>query len=737
MQSLTPPLIPIEEHFKIMADTAPVLIWMANADNHCYYFNAGWLQFTGRTMEEEHGAGWIEGLHPDDVQQCMDTYLDAFASQKGFKMEYRLRRHDGVYRWLLNHGVPSYTSDGTFTGFIGSCMDIEDVLESERQKNDVLNAASLQREQTLNEELFATNEELSATNEELAASNEELAAINEELQQTQETLALLNDELESTVALRTKALAESESRARSLSEDLLVINEEMMVANKDLIVANEALSLSQENLRYTVDQLAISEYKTRSIVENAPFPIGVYVGREMRIELTNQAILDVWGKGNDVVGKCYAEVLPELSEQNIYAQLDRVFTTGKSFHARNQRVDLIVGGVLKTFFFNYSFTALRNKAGDIYGVMNTAADVTDVVSAKQAIEESEERFRTMAEDTDVLIATAADSGSATYFNKAWQDITGKSVDELQHYGWLDLVHPDDKDSFLETYLTAYKKQESFSGEFRILSKNGDYRWLYARVPARHRSDGSFAGYISSCVDITDLKKDEVRKNDFIGMVSHELKTPLTALNGLVQVASSKLKHSDDTFMKAAMDKATVQVKKMGTMINGFLNISRLESGKIMIDKSRFNLRELIAEIIAEAELTASTHRIHFVPGDPVYVIADEDKIGSVISNLLSNAIKYSPKGDFVELKCEISGNTAQVSVRDEGMGMLQQDAEKIFERYYRVEGAHTRNISGFGIGLYLSAEIIERHDGKIWVESESGKGSTFHFSLPLDLPQSI
>jgi PAS domain S-box-containing protein len=261
MQSLTPPLIPIEEHFKIMADTAPVLIWIANTDNHCYYFNAGWLQFTGRTMEEEYGAGWIEGLHPDDVQQCMDTYLDAFASQKGFKMEYRLRRHDGVYRWLLNHGVPSYTSDGTFTGFIGSCMDIEDVLESERQKNDVLNAASLQREQTLNEELFATNEELSATNEELAASNEELAAINEELQQTQETLALLNDELESTVALRTKALAESESRARSLSEDLLVINEEMMVANKDLVVANEALSLSQENLRYTVDQLAISEYK--------------------------------------------------------------------------------------------------------------------------------------------------------------------------------------------------------------------------------------------------------------------------------------------------------------------------------------------------------------------------------------------------------------------------------------------------------------------------------------------
>lgn len=681
IQDPTHPIIPIEEQFRIMADTAPVLIWIANVDKLCYFFNAGWLRFTGRTMEEEYGNGWAEGVHPDDLQRCLNTYLRSFDARQEFKMEYRLKRHDGVYRWLLDHGVPRYASDGTFAGYIGSCMDIDELLELERLKKDFISTESFQREQTL-------NEELSATNEELSASNEELHAINEELQRTQESLARLNDELEDKVILRTKALAESEA-------------------------------------------------KTRSIVENAPFPIGVYEGKEMRISLANQAIMQGWGKGNDVIGKRHAEVLPELDSQSIYSQLDKVFTTGKSFHARNQRVDLMIEGVLKVFFFNYSFTALRDEGGKIYGVMSTAADVTDVVLAKQAVEESEERFRTMAEDTDVLIATANVESSATYFNKAWENITGKMMHELQHFGWTELIHPDDKNRFLSTYSNASNKKESFSGEFRILGKNGDYRWLYARVPARYSAEGSFIGYISSCVDITELKKDEIRKNDFIGMVSHELKTPLTALSGLVQVANSRLKNSEDTFMKVALEKASVQVKKMGSLINGFLNMSRLESGKIMIDKRRFNLETLIRESIAEAEITASTHQIYFNPCEPVYVYADEDKIGSVISNLLSNAVKYSPKGELVVVTCQAEGNTALVSVKDDGMGMEQEDTTRIFERYHRVETSYTRNISGFGIGLYLSAEIIERHGGKIWVESECGKGSTFYFNLPVEPASAI
>jgi signal transduction histidine kinase len=246
------------------------------------------------------------------------------------------------------------------------------------------------------------------------------------------------------------------------------------------------------------------------------------------------------------------------------------------------------------------------------------------------------------------------------------------------------------------------------------------------------TEGNITGVSKIARDISEKKQDEVRKNDFIGMVSHELKTPLTSLSALIQVLNQKLQKSEDAFVPSALEKANIQVKKMSSMINGFLNIARLESGKIQIEKQYFNLDDLIVEAIDEAKLTVSGHVFNFEPCEPLTVFADREKIGSVLSNLLSNAVKYSPKGKLVTIKCEVVSGSARVSVQDEGMGIKPHDLNKLFERYYRVTSNHTQHISGFGIGLYLSAEIIERQDGKIWAESESGKGSTFFFSLPLE-----
>jgi len=170
---------------------------------------------------------------------------------------------------------------------------------------------------------------------------------------------------------------------------------------------------------------------------------------------------------------------------------------------------------------------------------------------------------------------------------------------------------------------------------------------------------------------------------------------------------------------------------MSNMINGFLNISRLESGKILIEKSHFDIEELVREITEEQELSVTSHYISLAECAPITVYADRDKINSVISNLINNAVKYSPKDTTIQVACAVNKNEITISVKDEGMGIKPSDADKIFDRYYRVESNNTRHISGFGIGLYLSAEIIQRHGGRIWLESEPGKGSTFYFTLPL------
>src|SRR6476661_4104258 len=130
--------ISIEDQIKVIVNTAPVMIWMADTDKLCYYFNQTWLNFTGRTIAEESGWGWAESVHPDDLERCKAIYITSFDARKDFKMEYRLKRSDGKYRWLINNGVPNHNEKGHFLGYIGSCMDIDDLLESERIKKDYI-----------------------------------------------------------------------------------------------------------------------------------------------------------------------------------------------------------------------------------------------------------------------------------------------------------------------------------------------------------------------------------------------------------------------------------------------------------------------------------------------------------------------------------------------------------------------------------------------------------------------
>ena len=260
----------------------------------------------------------------------------------------------------------------------------------------------------------------------------------------------------------------------------------------------------------------------------------------------------------------------------------------------------------------------------------------------------------------------------------------------------------------------------------------EQKWVRATGRIFLNADGEPAEYSGMLMDITERKLDDIRKNDFIGMVSHELKTPLTTLTAYMQILHAKAVKGTDSFLTSSLEKANTQIKKMSSMINGFLNVSRLESGKILLQKQPFNLNELLKNMIDEMAPLVPGYSITLESHDPVFINADCDKVGNVVTNLLSNAIKYSPKGKLVIVKSSVVNNTVEVSVKDEGMGIKEKDIDRLFDRFYRVDNKHTEYISGFGIGLYLSAEIVKSHGGKIWAESQSGVGSTFYFTLPLE-----
>ncbi|TDO24472.1 ATP-binding protein [Pedobacter duraquae] len=648
-----------------------------------------------------------------------------------------------------------------------------DVTELNLGRNMIAHAKeqqeALNREQVLNEELGAANEEL-------AAALEELSATNEELQQTQESLQVLNRDLEIRVEERTKKIID-------LNQELEAFNEELRASNEELVSTNEELSESRMHLERSLDALAASNYRTQSIIESAPFPIGVYTGRNMRITFVNKSIMDVWGKGYNVVGKLYSEVLPELDNQEVYAQLDAVFTTGISFEARNQRIDLVVNGKMTIFYFNYNFTALRNESGEIYGVMNTAADVTDVVLSKLQLEKSATELdllnKEFANINEELAAvneelTASNEEQAlindqlTILNdklKVSQDelnlaidaagmatfdlnpITGKfkgndlikswfglqPEDEIELQKATDVIAEADRDRVVAAIQNALNADSggNYDSHYSIVNPHTqEVKTVRAKGKALFNDKQEAVRLSGVLQDVTEQMKDEQRKNDFIAMVSHELKTPLTSLTAYIQILQAKAKSNGDNFAAGALEKASNQTKKMTTMINGFLNVSRLESGKIHIENQHFDMALLVAEIEGETILTVSSHTVIFAPVEETFVNADRDKIGQVINNFLSNAVKYSPAGSTINVACTTVNNQAQISVRDQGNGIKPEDQQKLFERYYRVKDQPV-NIAGFGIGLYLCAEVIQRHHGKIWVESKIGEGSTFSFSLPM------
>jgi len=243
--------------------------------------------------------------------------------------------------------------------------------------------------------------------------------------------------------------------------------------------------------------------------------------------------------------------------------------------------------------------------------------------------------------------------------------------------------------------------------------------------------GDIVGLSKITRDITEKKQEERRKNDFIAMVSHELKTPLTSMRSYIQVLLGRAKNNDDSFGINALTRANVQSKKMTNMIQDFLDLARLENGRITLTMEVFELDELMKEAAADAQFLSTAHTIRTMGCEGIKVKADRDKIGQVLINLLSNAIKYSPKGGTIDISCTREAERVKVCIADEGVGISLSEQKKLFNRFYRVKNESIKTVSGFGIGLYLVSEILQYHNSKIEVESTEGKGSKFYFSLEM------
>jgi PAS domain S-box-containing protein len=246
-----------------------------------------------------------------------------------------------------------------------------------------------------------------------------------------------------------------------------------------------------------------------------------------------------------------------------------------------------------------------------------------------------------------------------------------------------------------------------------------------------RKDGKFVHTRCFTRDITEKMQEEQRKNDFVSMVSHELKTPLTTISSYSQILVKNIK-KDDGINFQAVTRIQAQAKKMTSMIHDFLNLARLEDGQIRLNKETFELYPLIEEITADARVLTTKHEIRLIDCEAATLFADREKIGQVLMNLVSNAIKYSPMGGTITIGCRKQPGKVNIYVSDEGIGISKADQKRLFERFYRVTSNKMKAIAGFGIGLYLVTEILRQHNSQIQVDSQEDEGSTFHFDLEME-----
>jgi len=445
-------------------------------------------------------------------------------------------------------------------------------------------------------------------------------------------------------------------------------------------------------------------------------------------------------KREDVVGKGFFEVFPDTEddpddETTARKAFTEVIATGEKVDVPVYRYDMTnpQTGKAEEHYWSCSNIPIPRSDGKVDYILNTVVDITGEVKAKEVAIESENRLLMAAEATGLAFWVLDINEIDFSFSPQMVTIFGHPPETEISLSFIrNQVHPDDMQHVvLKAYYEALKTG-LYEYEVRIFWPDESLHWIRTKGMVQFNDKGQPERMLGTIVDITESKRDEIRKNDFIAMASHELKTPLTSLKAYIQLLEVKLTGvMTDPFVGNSLTKALNQVNKMTALIHSFLDLSNIEPGKLQLKKQVFGINKLVQDVISESRVIAGSHNLKFESKESVDVNADKEKIGQVISNFISNAIKYSPKGSTVTLAVETAGSNVQVSVTDEGIGIKPKDQEKIFQRFYRVDDDDMKHISGFGIGLYLSSEIIHRHRGKIDVKSTEGKGSTFSFSLPL------
>lgn len=659
----------------------------------------------GRYRDQHTSRAVIEGLHT--AQENQETVLLYFSTT-----EMDVNDELDEQNWLQVEIIPVQTPDHKTDYLLVNLISLPIAPSSSERARE-----TFFKQQNLSEELDATNEELSA-------SNEELTITVEALNQAQESLRHTNEILERRVRERTLELQNS-------------------------------LSIIQEERK-----------RLSNIIANIPAGICILEGKDFILEDVNKGMLRIWGKDMRILGAKLLDFLPELEQQAFPALLQQVYTTGEPYIERDARLDIVTAGNQKTIYLDFSYTPLFNSKKEVDRILVHADDVTErslarlreqylseeltaineelsssneelaatndaLSDSQKTLKKSEASLKFMFNAIPQQVWTAAEEGKLNYVNQMMCEELGQDMESLLQQGWRQFIHPDDLLGAIEKWTIALQTSQPMATEYRLRFKDNKYYWHMAKAVPMFEN-GILKLWIGTNTNIELQKASEQKKDEFLSIASHELKTPLTSIKAFNQLIS---RTRDNDKVQHFSKKSAEHIDKLEWLINDLLDVTKINAGKMVYNMQPLNFRNLLLSSIDTIQQTSTTHRIILKGEEEITYIGDHFRLEQVVQNFLSNAIKYSPRADQVIVDYKIEMDNIIVSIQDFGIGIARKDFNRLFDRYYRVDNSAMR-FEGLGLGLYISSEILKRHQGSFWIESEEDQGSTFYFRLPLELSTS-
>ncbi len=774
-----------EARFRVLADAVPVLVWLTGKDKRAVDFNKRWLDYTGRTLGEELGDGWTAGVHPEDMAACLLEYEQAFDARREFEIEYRLRRHDGEYRWMVSKGLPRFDK-GVFVGYVGGCMDVTERKQAERLQTEAL--------------VLATK--LAA----VADVYEAARIVNDAVGHVtglDRTAVLLHDEkgvcrFASWRGLSAKYRAAVEGHcpwaAGSREAQPIVVNdaasEESMAGFLDMFRREEigsiafvpiitdqgvqgklmlygrspgemtqahiaaarsmTLSLGMAIGRLkAAATLARSEARMRSLVEGSDIIIWEFDTRENRFTYVSPQAAR-WGYP-------LAEWLePGFWQRTLHpedrdAAMD--FCKQKMLAGKSHRFEYRAIKADGTFVWIEDLAGVETDAQGrpepiMRGVM---LDITHRKDSERAIAKSEHLIRMVIDTALDAVITMDGKGNVTEWNSQAEKTFGWSRAEAVGRSLGGLIIPPSLRERHEKGLAAFLR----TGEARVLGRRvelpairRDGGTITVEMAVTAVRDGPEVYFNAFLRDITEKKQAESSlaearlkaeaanraKSDFLANMSHEIRTPMTAIMGYTELLSED---GDITLAPERRLESIATIKRNGehllALINDILDVSKIEAGKMTVESLPTDPAQVVADVMTLMRVRSDAKGIdlrhEFTTPVPRSFACDPLRLRQILVNLVGNAIKFTEIGGVtLRVSCEREpGGPARMrfEVADSGIGMTPEQTGRLFRPFTQADETTTRKFGGTGLGLTIAKRLAELLGGDITVTSEYGKGSNF------------